>query len=177
MNRGMTMDNLVTFRMDFVRFLIIIPFLLGCWQLIAQQTLPAAGGEATGSGGSASYSIGQVFYQSFDDDGGTVSEGVQQPFEIAVINSLENYPDISLIITAYPNPVTDNLMLVLKDQDDFSTTGLSYQLVDMSGRVIQNDRVVTRHTRLDMANLPPAVYFLKVTDNFQELKTFKIIKN
>jgi hypothetical protein len=145
--------------------------------LFSQQTIPAGGGEATGTGGSASFTVGQVFYQVNEGEGGTVSEGVQQPYEIFVVTSIENIPDISVIVVAYPNPVTDNLMLVIKDQVDFSTETIHFRLSDINGSVIQSDKAAGRQTRIDMQNLPPAVYFLKVTDNRRELKTFKIIKN
>jgi hypothetical protein len=145
--------------------------------LFSQQTIPAGGGEATGSGGSASFTVGQVFYQVYEGEGGTVSEGVQQPYEIFVVTSVENIPDISVIVVAYPNPVTDNLMLVIKDLNDFSNETIYFRLSDINGRVIQSDKVAGRQTRIDMQDLPPAVYFLRVTDNRRELVTFKIVKN
>ena len=42
----------------------------------SQETLSASGGDATGT---ASYTVGQVFYTSLTGSNGTVSEGVQQP--------------------------------------------------------------------------------------------------
>lgn len=47
--------------------------------LQAQQATTAAGGDAIGSGGSISYSIGQVLYISNTGDSGKINEGVQQP--------------------------------------------------------------------------------------------------
>ncbi len=42
----------------FIAFLLII----AVTDLHAQQVIPAAGGNATGTGGKASYSIGQIVY-------------------------------------------------------------------------------------------------------------------
>jgi hypothetical protein len=42
---------------------------------------PQAGGEATGSGGSVSYSVGQVVYTTNTGINGSVAQGVQQPYE------------------------------------------------------------------------------------------------
>lgn len=67
----------------------IIRVCLICWfgisllSMQAQETTLTAGGEATGSGGSVSYSIGQLFYMTKTGTTGSVSEGVQQPIEIA----------------------------------------------------------------------------------------------
>jgi hypothetical protein len=47
--------------------------------IYSQETLSASGGDATGSGGTVSYTVGQVFYTSLTGSTGTVSEGVQQP--------------------------------------------------------------------------------------------------
>jgi hypothetical protein len=62
-------------RMILTLFMIMPLFLYG------QQVVLGGGGEATGSGGTVSYSIGQIAYTS-KGAGGTVSEGVQQAFEV-----------------------------------------------------------------------------------------------
>jgi len=53
--------------------------------ILAQTAIPAAGGNATGSGGTVSYSVGQLTYNTYQGSVGTVSEGVQQPYEILTI--------------------------------------------------------------------------------------------
>jgi len=50
--------------------------------LQAQEAIPASGGNVTGSGGTVSYSIGQVFYLMNSGATGSVLQGVQQPHEI-----------------------------------------------------------------------------------------------
>lgn len=62
-------------RMTLTLFMIMPLLLYG------QQAVLGGGGEATGSGGTVSYSIGQIAYTS-KGAGGTVSEGVQQAFEV-----------------------------------------------------------------------------------------------
>ncbi|MHC1706606.1 MAG: T9SS type A sorting domain-containing protein [Bacteroidales bacterium] len=51
----------------------------GTTDLLAQQGNVAAGGLATGAGGSASYSIGQMDYLSATGTGGSLIQGLQQP--------------------------------------------------------------------------------------------------
>lgn len=65
----------------FIFFFCIFVFPL----LNAQETLSSAGGNATGSGGSISYTVGQVFYNSFSGETGSIAQGVQQPFEISLL--------------------------------------------------------------------------------------------
>ena len=54
--------------------------LLGLGGLHAQESPTASGGEATGTGGTASYSVGQVVYTTNTDATGTVTQGVQQAY-------------------------------------------------------------------------------------------------
>ena len=52
---------------------------LGLTGLQAQESVNATGGDASGSGGSVSYSVGQITYQTHTGINGSVAEGVQQP--------------------------------------------------------------------------------------------------
>ena len=63
--------------------------------LIAQEAIPAAGSNAIGSGGSVSYSVGQVVYTINTGTNGSVAEGVQQPYEISVVVGIEQAKDIN----------------------------------------------------------------------------------
>ena len=58
---------------------------------------------------------------------------------------------------------------------EFST--LNFQLYDISGKLIESRKIISRTETIAMANLASATYFLKVTNNNNEVKTFKIIKN
>ena len=139
----------------------------------AQNTIPSSGGEASGSGGSASYSVGQIVYTTNTSTSGSVAQGIQQPYEISVITSLEEAKDISLEIVVYPNPATDFIRLKI---ENYEADNLSYQLYNSNGTPVQNDIIQGRETTISMQNLLPATYFLKVSDNNIVVKTFKIIK-
>ena len=148
---------------------------LGLTGLQAQTAVPATGGNASGSGGTVSYSVGQVVYTTnTGGSNGTVAQGVQQPFEISVITGLEEAKGISLSLSAYPNPTTDFLNLKVENYDN---TNLSYQLFDMNGKLLESKKITGNQTSIVMSNLVPATYFVKVTESNKEVKTFKIIKN
>lgn len=147
---------------------------LGLTGLQAQETIPATGGNATGSGGSASYSVGQVVYTTNTGTNGSVAQGVQQPFEISVVTGIEQTKGINLSVSAYPNPATDFLMLKVENYDNGN---LSYQLFDMNSKLLQNKKVTSNQTSIVMSNLVPATYFVKVIQENKEVKTFKVIKN
>ncbi|MGI6479934.1 MAG: hypothetical protein ACOX0M_10915 [Salinivirgaceae bacterium] len=99
---------------------------LGLTGLQAQTSVNATGGDASGSGGSVSYSVGQVAYQTHTGTSGSVSEGVQQPFEISVVTGIEEAKGINLSVSAYPNPTTDYLTL---EVEEFDLSNLSLSTV------------------------------------------------
>lgn len=139
----------------------------------AQQTPVATGGNASGSGGTIAYSVGQVVYTTNAGSGGSVAQGVQQPFEISTVIAAGN-GNINLEIVIYPNPATDFVTLNINNYD---LTKFSYQLFDAGGKLIENRRIASVSEIIRMGHLPSAPYFLKVINNNQAIKTFKIIKN
>ena len=147
---------------------------LGLTGLQAQTSVNATDGDVSGSGGSVSYSVGQVVYTTHTGTSGSVAEGVQQPYEISVVTGLEEAQSINLSVTAYPNPTTDYLTLRI---DEFEISNLSFQLYDMNGKLLQNEKITGNQTSIVMSNLLPATYFVKVIQGNKEVKTFKIIKN
>jgi len=152
---------------------------LGLTGLQAQTSINATGGNASGSGGSASYSVGQVVYTTNTGTTGSVAQGVQQPFEILVVTGLEEAKGINLSVTAYPNPTTDYLTL---EVPDFQLFPFPFYLYDMTGKLLQNEKITGKQTSIVMSNLVPANYFVKIIKTSrdlsqQEIKTFKIIKN
>ena len=139
----------------------------------AQQSTNASGGDASGSGGSASYSVGQVVYTTHTGSTGEVAQGVQQPYEISVVTGLEE-KQISLNLQAYPNPTSDYLTL---NVGNLELSNLNFQLFDLGGKIIESKKITNTTETFRMENLPNANYLLKVFNNDNELKTFKIIKN
>lgn len=147
---------------------------LGLTSIQAQSTVPASGGNATGAGGTVSYTVGQIVYMKNTGTNGSVLEGVQQPFEISVITGIEAAKDISLIFSVYPNPTTDFLTLRVTNYDK---ENLSYWLYGVSGNLIETKKVTADETQISMANQVSGIYFLKISTGNKDVKTFKIIKN
>ena len=139
----------------------------------AQQGITVSGGNASGSGGSSSYSVGQIVYTTQGDSNGTVAQGVQLPFELSVRTGMDKQY-IKLQLAAYPNPTTDFLIL---DLGNANLSALNFELYDVTGKVIEKRKIACETEKVYMDCLPAATYFLKVTDNNTEVKTFKIIKN
>ena len=139
----------------------------------AQTANVTSGGTATGTGGTSSYSIGQVVYSNATGTGGSVNQGVQQPYEFFTLGN-DDFQEINLLMTVYPNPTTSSINLNIQNYD---LENLSYELFDINGRQIQNQKITLTETSIQLENLASAIYMLQVLDNNKLLKTFKIIKN
>jgi hypothetical protein len=149
--------------------------------LNAQTTLSTSGGDASGTGGTASYTIGQMVFTTNASSNGSVAQGVQQPFEISVVTALDEVDEINLAVSAYPNPITDLLTLKINSATLINNSTLNYQLYDVNGKLLELKKIESAEINISTQNLTPATYYLKVlfkqNSSSSELKTFKIIKN
>ncbi|MDD4385772.1 MAG: T9SS type A sorting domain-containing protein [Bacteroidales bacterium] len=161
-------------KVKWLRVATLLVFTFSLSVATAQEGINAAGGDASGSGGSASYSVGQMVYTTHIGTNGSVAEGVQQPYEISIVIGIEEAKGINLLVSAYPNPTTDFLTLEVKD---FELSALRFQLYDMQGKLLQSESITGNQTSIVMGNLVPATYFVKVIQGNKEVKTFKIIKS
>jgi len=157
---------------------LILLFLvgLGSTGVVAQNLTVSSGGNAIGTGGSASYTIGQIVYTTKTGITGSVAQGVQQPFEISVISGIDDNA-INLSFKTYPNPTSDRLTLKVDVSSTLSIKSLSYQLFDITGKLLESKKIEGYETIISMEKFVSAIYFLKVIDGVKEFKTFKIIKN
>ena len=158
------------------RKLLCVLLLYFFWTFVvgAQETIPATGGNAVGTGGTVSYTIGQVVYTTIFGTTGTLTQGVQQPYEISVVTALEEAKDINLICSVYPNPTNNFLTLKVGDNEN---TNFSYWLYGVNGNLIETKKILANESQISIGNQVSGTYFLKITSGNKEIKTFKIIKN
>jgi hypothetical protein len=154
----------------------IFLFAVGLTGLQAQDNVNASGGQLSGTGGSVAYSVGQLVYSVHTGPNGSVSEGVQQPYEISTLTGIEEIA-INFTVSTFPNPITDYLTLQVDVNEDHNIELMSYFLYDNNGKLLRNEKITGSHTSIDMSNLSPAIYFVKVMEENNDVKTFKIIKN
>jgi len=160
-----------------LKLLALIVSALGLTGLQAQNAVPATGGNASGSGGTVSYSVGQVVYTTNTGTNGSEAQGVQQPFEISIVTELKEAKGIDLVVSAYPNPATAYVKLKVDASASPGLRSISYQLFDINGKLLENKKIEGPETRIAMSNLVPATYILKVFKNNKEVKIFQIVKS
>lgn len=92
------------------------------------------------------------------------------------INTYALYPDNNvkseLSVVLYPNPVDDVLNVNIKS---LKGEKVSYNLMDMSGKVISMKEEKNSNFRINMMNLISGVYLLVIQDEASK-KSYKIIK-
>lgn len=160
--------------MKHLKFTLSSLLLFCIMSLQSQENITISGGDATGIGGTAAYSVGQIVYTTITGTDGSVAQGVQQPYEISIVNGIEQDAGINLELKVYPNPTNDFLNLIV---EDYNNETLSYQLYDINGQIIKRGKILGIETTIMMEFQVPGNYLLIVFDDQNEVKTFKIIKN
>lgn len=155
-----------------IKKLLISILVISAFKVNAQEVTASSGGNATGTNGTVSYTIGQVVYTTNTGTTGSVAQGVQQPFEIQTLLGADNF-NINLQMAVFPNPTTNWLQLDIKN---YGFEKLNYQIFDINGKMVLQSKISTETTTISMENLSTNIYLLKVLDNNKEVKTFKIIK-
>jgi hypothetical protein len=157
-----------------VKLTVILLSAIGLTGVQAQEALPASAGNASGSGGTSSYVIGQVMYVASTGTGGSQAPGVVQPYEISVLTGLEEEKSATIQCSVYPNPANDILTLRIDGevQEQYIVS-----LYDINGNLLESKKTEGTETKIDMKNMAPAIYYLKVIQKNSEVRTFKIIKH
>ena len=156
----------------FRRIILTVPFFFLSWMGFGQSNVVSGGCSVSVTGGSISYTVGQIDYKSTTDSSGQLNEGVQQPWEIYTL-SVEEYNDTAGLYTIYPNPVSSSFQLQIAD---LSSEVYVATLYSLEGKVIFNITVYTGSQEISLEGLPEGIYLLNLYKNDSVVKMFKIIK-
>ncbi|MFI1770502.1 T9SS type A sorting domain-containing protein [Thalassobellus citreus] len=139
----------------------------------AQDVLLASGNTTTDTGGSVSYSVGQIMQQNATNSNGSVVKGIQFNFDASSLTVIDL--ETNLDVSTYPNPTTSILNVQI---DNFKPKAMSYKLFDISGKLITSGTIKDKTTKINVNHLEMATYLLKINNTHNHTtKTFKIIKN
>ena len=118
------------------QIVLLIIFILIFVAVKAQETVPVSGGQATGLGGTISYTIGQLVYTNPSNAAGSLNQGIQKSIEFITLSNPE-LTALTLNAVTYPNPTSESIILALKPG---KLTGLSYIMYDLLGRFVSKGR-------------------------------------
>ena len=145
--------------------------LFGVFSSKAQSNTVSSGGNAGGSGGTVSYSVGQIDYISSNGSNGSIHLGVQQPYEIYATSGLEEYAQLINLMIG-PNPTADHLNISVKEDIE----GLTLELSDLNGKLLLENRELGQKTELNLSAFPVGSYMLTIYHYDRTVKTCKILK-
>lgn len=141
----------------------------------AQQVIAACGGEAKSSNFSVTYTVGEVATQTLSGGAFIVNQGFQQPSY--VVTSIEdNFLLMDLKI--FPNPTTGILHAEISQSPE---ARLLVRLYDIKGQLIleKEESLIDGQGRfeLNLSNLTPGIFILKIFSKDKPLKVMQILKN
>jgi len=154
------------------KYFFLLAFFVATISAQAQESVNTSGGVDKGSGGTVSFSVGQMVYTTDSKESGSLVQGVQRPYRITTtdIRKLDN----TISFKAYPNPSSDDLFL---EMNAFRNEKLSYQLYDMQGKLIMTNPIEIPKTQINMRALAVGAYVIHIYDSKNKaIQTIQIIK-
>ncbi|MCL4282593.1 MAG: hypothetical protein KJZ58_10040 [Flavobacteriales bacterium] len=139
---------------------------------MAQQAVTPAGADANGSGGSLSWTLGQVDAAFLHSSAGSMAQGVQHPVELLTVAVEEKGASPGL--SAWPNPTTDALTLDLGEAFDGRA---QYQMLDMAGNRLAEGRVNASPCTISFLGRPAASYFIRILHPDGTSSLLRVIKH
>jgi hypothetical protein len=147
-----------------ITLLIVIAPLFGVAQRVSPQVTNLGGRDLTGTSEQIiTVSIGEPAIATFFNTDYILTQGFLQP-EILPCGEFE--------LTYYPNPTPDEIMIEALGCDIKIE---SMQLIDVWGRVITTI-MPTKNNKVQLGDISPGAYFIKVFLTNSDTKTLKIAK-
>jgi hypothetical protein len=154
----------------FFSILIILPFSNFA---SGQAVIASTGNSISSNTGNLSYTVGQIDYQFTSSTGiGNLSAGVQQVFNSLPFTYTANI-DKTTTISVWPNPVIDKLFVKINSR---AFSGFSYKVIDMNGRLIENNKTYQNSIKIDTHHYTAGIYLLVLDYAMNSPILFKITK-
>ena len=148
----------------------IVVFISFGFSSFGQNALSAAGGHFKSSGGSTSFTVGQVAYVLKKGTGSYLNEGVQQVYskKTTPVEELVYLKEVQL----YPNPTQETMTLILSSKEDIQ---VRYTIMDYLGKEIRNGNILSEKSEISLRDLPSGNYFFSLKSK-KESRIFKMVK-
>ena len=136
----------------------------------AQNALSSTGGHFKTTGGSTSFTVGQVAYVLKKGNGSYLNEGVQQVYtkKTTPVEELVYLKEVQL----YPNPTQETMTLILSSKEDVQ---VRYTIMDYLGKEIKNGNILSEKSEISLRDLPAGNYFISLKSK-KENRIFKMVK-
>jgi hypothetical protein len=148
----------------------IVVFISFGFSSFGQNAISSTGGHFKSSGGSTSFTVGQVAYVLKKGTGSYLNEGVQQVYtkKTTPVEELVYLKEVQL----YPNPTQETMTLILSSKEDIQ---VRYTIMDYLGKEIRNGNILSEKSEISLMDLPAGNYFISLKSK-KENRIFKIVK-
>jgi hypothetical protein len=136
-----------------------------------QQVVSSAGNFHANASGSISWTLGELAVETLTTAGNILTQGFQQ--SRLTVTGIGDLPILDYEIVVFPNPASDHL-IIRTDKEQHEN--LYYQLYDLSGKLIVQDRIRETGTILPVNHLRSAVYLLRIIEGNRQVRAFKVVK-
>lgn len=89
------------------------------------------------------------------------------------LTSVKETPNLDVTISAYPNPTHDYINIEIIGE----ITNMHYAVFDINGRAVKSGEIIESPTQVQFNEMGSAIYFIRIMQNGQELKTLRVVKN
>jgi len=142
----------------------------GFSQSIKSYVITSAGAALMNENGAIYLSLGEPMNTEIEGTDIMISQGFLNVTIAA--SSLSSEDLLTEVVKAYPNPTTTELTLELPEMSG----EYEYWLTDFTGRLITKTPITEWSTDVDLSQMQPGTYFLKVIKENKSSKTVKIVK-
>ena len=134
----------------------------------AQEVVSTQGDSYSNASGNIDFTIGEVIIATGTDGTNDLTQGFHQTNWnfLGVEDFAPNYE-----ATIFPNPTEDVLNIKTSAFENVTCT-----LYDVKGKLVLQDILSAEQTPIQVSQLAPGSYSLTLTNETQNLKTFKLVK-
>lgn len=157
----------------FFRYLHFFGMLVASMSVSAQDGVVPTGADASGVGGSVSYTIGQIDYLNATGTGGSLNQGIQQPATVGGVGAIN---EDKIFVSVYPNPTWDNINIQFLDETLLQDDAF-YEICNLLGEVVSQGKIYASVSTLSIEDFRSGGYILKLYTENSILQTYHIIKN
>lgn len=136
----------------------------------SQQVIAGSGNHFENETVQMSWTLGEPVIETLFNQNIQLTQGFHQT--LLFVTAIEDF-GFDMSISAYPNPTSDFLNLVIKNDE---VQDLYYVIYSMQGKKLSKNQVESEMSEISMGSYSPGTYLLVISNGEQKLKTFKIIK-
>jgi hypothetical protein len=114
--------------------------------------------------------LGELAIHTLKSGENIITQGFQQT-RLAV-TSVKEISELTVLITAYPNPTSDHVYLKVEDEAE----NLHFEVYNTTGKLLRRGRIETNPVQIPFNDQSSAVYFIRVLQGNIPVKTFRVVK-